>query len=90
MDHTDDWMNPTPHLGWQGPPQRKPFIIERAKKSICFGDPGYVIEWHLWADYDTREARDAALTAILQNHPLWKLRARQLDPLGRTIDPDLA
>lgn len=81
VDMTDDWMNPSMSGGtsWSPPKaeNKDEFIIERARKQICFGNPGYIVEWDQWGiSYDTAAERDAAINKLSEEHPMWHLRAR--------------
>lgn len=82
VDMTDDWMNPSSSgvtIGWKGEPaeNKDEFIIERARRLICFGNPGSIVTWEQWSfSYDTAAERDAALEKLSAEHPMWSLRAR--------------
>jgi hypothetical protein len=81
VDMTDDWMNPKP-MTWETPKvdDKDEFLIERARKVVCFGNPGYIIEWDFWSKHDTKAERDAALVKLSEEHPMWHLRARDRNP----------
>lgn len=83
-DMTDDWMNPPRSSSWTASPEPKPddveYLIERMKRTICFGSPGSITSWEYWAKYATPEARDKALADLHDRHPAWHLRARDRRP----------
>lgn len=83
VDHEDDWMNPK-SVSWQSPPPPKmgeiEYLIERAKRQICFGSPGSIVQWHFWSKHDTAQKRDEELKRLSDEHPLWHLRARNSHP----------
>lgn len=68
---TDDWMNP--HLRQQTGIEH---TIERCRREITFGTPGYIDRWQWWSSHDSAKERDAALQELHQEHPDWHLRAR--------------
>lgn len=87
VDMTDDWMNPSPTsfsggLIFKQPQPSDPteYLIERMRKTICFGNPGYTTSWDLWRKYETAEERDSALADLRKNHPVWILRSRDSHP----------
>lgn len=48
--------------GWQHNFQKeKPWSIEKERKLVCFGNPGYVMQWDRIASYDTRAEAEAEL-----------------------------
>lgn len=79
-DMTDDWMNPPPGGRIFEMPKvedKDEFIIERAKRIVCFGNPGSIAEWNTWGvPYATAAERDEALKKLSADHPMWHLRAR--------------
>ncbi len=86
-DMTDDWMNPTNLFAWTIPtPENKMiYAIQRAKKTICFGNPGHIVEWKEWSKHDTAEARNAELAKLEEEHPMWRLRKRDYNPYLESI-----
>jgi hypothetical protein len=94
-DRDDDWMIPwnrqsVGHSTNYAKELRlkRPFLIQREKVIMCtwVGD-GPPRQWDLWASFETKEERDAALAKLRQDHPAWHLRARHLDSLGRIVEP---
>jgi hypothetical protein len=83
IDMTDTWMNPQP-VTWTQPPEPEPdqvdYLIERAKKTIVFGNPGSITEWAFWARFDNKKDRDKELKRLSKDHPMWHLRARDSYP----------
>ena len=92
-DLTDDWMNPPASRSWSSASidadrRKKPFLIQRQRVIQCtwVGDEPPT-QWDEWGRFETREERDAALRRLREEHPLWRLRARELDPFGRVCEP---
>lgn len=85
-DLTDDWMNPqSVDKMFTAPREPQPgdpieYLIEREKRTICFGNPGSITSWEYWSKYDTVEKRDEALARLRAEHPMWHLRKRDRDP----------
>lgn len=81
-DMTDDWMSPkTSELYTHRTPQRGDpvrYLIERQRRIPTFGDP--IHQWDQWSSHDTAEKRDAELSKLRKEHPVWRLRARDHDP----------
>ena len=80
-DLTDDWMNPKSY-SWT-PPKRENkmvYAIERARKRIVSGNPGFILDWEAWANYGAAAERDEALVKLRTEHPMWKLRERDYNP----------
>lgn len=82
IDLTDDWMNPPPSRQWvhKKPENKTVYIIERAKREICFGDPGYIVRWEEWSRHETAAERDSVLASLARDHPAWQLRAHAFNP----------
>ena len=51
--------------GWsQGSFKSKPWAIEKERKLVCFGSPGFVMQWDHWDSYDTRAEAEEALKCL--------------------------
>lgn len=51
---------------------KKPWSIQKERRRICFGIPGYIDEWTSWGDYDTREEAEKELAKIHRIDPFSK------------------
>ena len=56
------------------------YLIEKQEKQICFGDPGYVMQWRFWSSHKTASERDQELERLREWKPEWVLRARDEVP----------
>lgn len=43
------------NFGWTGIQNKKPWAIEKEERRICFGNPGYSVEWVYESFHDTEE-----------------------------------
>lgn len=79
VDMTDTWMNPDMGSFTVSSPvyeNKTEYFIERCRRQICYGNPGYIDEWATWSVYDTAKERDEELKKLHVKHPMWHLRAR--------------
>lgn len=79
-DMTDSWMHPyASSVAWESPKyeNKTEFFIERCKRLICHGTPGFVDNWTTWAIYPTEKERDEAMAELTAEHPMWHLRPTQ-------------
>lgn len=84
-DDGDDWWD-SPAKVWSLPAACKHtrYIIERARRVPCSGDPGFIVEWQQYMlDFETKDERNAALLKLNEEHPMWRLRARDIPPHDR-------
>lgn len=87
-DLTDDWMNPQSSFGgWSLPvaENKTEYRILRKKRTICFGTPGYIDEWHPYAKFDDEAERDGELTWLQHAHPAWQLKASKGNPYFESL-----
>ena len=40
------------------------WVIEKAEKVLCYGYPGYIIQWNLYQSFKTKEERDKELSKL--------------------------
>lgn len=75
-------MNPTTSFSWSPkPPENKiEYRILREKKTICFGDPGYITEWQVYEKFDSGPERDARFYELQTEHPMWHLQTSEANP----------
>ncbi len=82
-DMTDDWWdktNDTTIFQQSQPENKMEYLIERAEKQVCFGNPGYIQNWRFWASFDTAAKRDEELKRLRGEHPAWRLRTADRNP----------
>jgi hypothetical protein len=94
-DMTDDWMHPEQggaytfdRKAYDERRRATPFIIQRGERIICtfIGEsPGP--RWKEWSSHATAKERDAELARLHREHPMWRLRPRDLDFRGRIKEP---
>lgn len=52
-------------FGWYWESRKsKPWVIEKERKLICFGNPGYIIQWDSIGSYETKEEAEKALDKL--------------------------
>lgn len=81
-DGSDDWMHPSKSTAYVLKPAVKgkiDYLIERQRRVVCFGNPGYVLEWDLWRSFDTAKQRDEEFDKLRKEHPSWVLKKRNRD-----------
>lgn len=83
MSEIDDWMNPHAVSEFKVTPRRDGtyYVIERKRRQICFGDPGYIESWNTWREFDNKAERDAELERLRKETP-WHVRGRQITYVG--------
>ena len=74
----DSWMNPqTSFSTFNHPPKDGLFfVIERKRRVPVSGNVAFLEQWDTWSEFDTKEARDAALEK-LRADTSWHVRGRQ-------------
>lgn len=61
------------------------FFIQRKRAIPVTGNVSHITQWDVWSEHDTEEDRDAALKKLREEHPMWRLRARQWNPYFASI-----
>ncbi len=82
-DNTDDWMNPSRSTVYQSPPPPKvgqiDYVIQRKKAIPVSGNVSAIFRWEFWSKHETAARRDKELERLHSEHPVWRLRARDID-----------
>ena len=75
----DDWMNPPTSVGTSSRPKKEDgevWVIQRQKRTVVFGSPGSITSWATWAEFRSKDERDAELER-LRKATRWSLRGRR-------------
>lgn len=82
-DLSDDWMNPRRSCSWTTPPPPKMgeihYVIQRKKAIPVSGNVSAIYRWERWSKHGTAAERDAELARLREEHPAWRLRARDIN-----------
>lgn len=82
----DDWMCPRTSHSWSRPqrPDGVVYLIQRKRRIPVSGNVAFIEQWDEWAEFPTREERDAELQH-LRATTSWHLRGRQAHYIGGQI-----